>query len=191
MVVTSWILLGLTFVISLVPLLGCGSWFLVWPVAMATFIMAIVILTRGGKTQGVLLLIASVLIVPLALVAPVITTAALGGAVSKEEHKQEAQIRENLRTLAQAKARWVAQTKVPNGAYTTVAGLALYLDGKEIKPVVGETYDPRPIGQEPTATLPPTKSLAGHGKGAVLTAGDLISVTGEETPSPATTPESL
>ena len=68
MVVTSWILLGLTFVISLVPVLGCGSWFLVWPVAMATFIMAIVILNRGGKTQGILLIIASIFIVPLALV---------------------------------------------------------------------------------------------------------------------------
>lgn len=189
MVVISWILLGLTFVISLVPVLGCGSWFLVWPVALATFIMAIVILNRGGKTQGVLLLIASIMIVPVALVAPIITTAALGGAVSSEEHKQEAQIMENLRTLAQAKARWVAQTKVKEGAYTTVAGLAAYLDGKEIKSVVGETYDPKPIGQEPIATLPATKSLAGHGKGAVLTAGDSTSVKGEETPS--TTPAAL
>jgi hypothetical protein len=189
MVLTSWILLGLTFVISLIPVLGCGSWFLVWPVALATFIMAIVILSRGGKTQGVLLLIASILIVPVALVAPVVTTAALGGVVSKEEGKQEAQIMENLRALARAKAGWVAQTKVKEGARTTVAGLAAYLDGREIKPVVGETYDPRPVGQEPTATLPATKSLAGHGKGAVLTAGDSTLAAGDETPSP--TPEAL
>ena len=189
MVLTSWILLGLTFVISLIPVLGCGSWFLVWPVALATLIMATVILSRGGKTQGVLLLIASILIVPLALVAPIVTTAALGGVVSTEEHKQEAQIMENLRALAWAKAGWVAQTKVKEGAYTTVAGLAAYLDGREIKPVVGETYDPRPVGQEPTATLPATKSLAGHGKGAVLTAGDSTPAAGDETPSP--TPEAL
>ena len=184
MVLTSWILLGLTFVISLIPVLGCGSWFLVWPVALATLIMAIVILSRGGKTQGVLLLIASILIVPFALVAPIVTTAALGGVVSTEEHKQEAQIMENLRALARAKARWVAQTKVKEGANTTVAGLTAYLDGREIKSVVGETYDPRPVGQEPTATLPATKSLAGHGKGAVLTRDDSTLPAGDETPSP-------
>jgi hypothetical protein len=129
--------------------------------------------------------------VPWALLAPVITTAALGGAVSKEEHKQEAQIMENLRAISEAKARWVAQTKVTDGARTTVAGLAAYLDGKEIKAVVGETYDPKPVGQEPTATLPATKSLASHAKGAVLTADDATAMMDKETPSPAVTPESL
>lgn len=190
MVASCWILLGFTFVISLVPILGCGSWILVWPVALATIIMAIVILTRGGQVQGTILIIASVLIVPWALLAPIITTAALGG-FSKEEQKQEAQIMENLSALEEAKARWVAQTKVTDGAYTTVAGLAAYLDGKEIKPVVGETYDPKPIGQKPTATLPATKSLAGHGKGGVLTAPDWTPDKSDETSSPAGTPESL
>jgi len=184
MIASCWILLGFTLIISLVPIVGCGSWILVWPVALATLIMAIVILTRGGQVQGTLLIIASVLIVPWALLAPVITTAALGESVSKEERKQEARIMENLRDISAAKARWVAQTKVTAGARTTVAGLDAYLDGKEIKPVVGETYDPRPVGQEPTATLPATKSLARREKGAVLTAG-------EETPSPPTTPETL
>jgi hypothetical protein len=191
MVASCWILLGFTFVISLVPVVGCGSWILVWPVALATLIMAIVILTRGGQVQGTLLIVASVLIVPWALLAPIITTAALGGSVSKEEYKQEAQIMENLRALEAAKARWVAQTKVPDGANTTVAGLAAYLDGKEIKTVVGETYDPKPIGQSPTATLPPTKSLAGHGKGEVLTAPDWTPDKGDEAVSPAGTPGSL
>jgi hypothetical protein len=153
--------------------------------------MAIVILTRGGQVQGTLLIIASVLIVPWALLAPVITTAALGGSVSKEEHRQEGLIMENLRTLSQAKARWVAQTKVTDGAYTTVAGLAAYMDGKEIKAVIGETYDPRPVGQEPTATLPATKSLASHAKGAVLTADDATALLDKETSSPAVTPEAL
>jgi hypothetical protein len=170
MVIISWALLGVTFVISLIPVLGCGSWFLVWPVALATFIMAIVILDRGGRTQGILLLIASILIVPLALVAPIISTAALGGVVSREEQTQVAQIMENLRAIEEAKARWVAQTKVTDGAYSTVAGLAPYLEGKEINSVVGETYDPKPVGQKPRAKLPATKSLAGHGKGAMLTA---------------------
>lgn len=191
MVVTSWILLGVTFVISLVPILGCGSWFLVWPVALATLIMGIVVLNRGGKTPGILLIFASVLIIPLALVAPIITTAALGGAVSKEEHKQEARIMNNLRRIAQAKDRWVAQTKVAEGAYTTVAGLAAYMDGKLINSVVGEVYDPKPVGQRPTATLPATKSLAGHGQGGVLTADDAPPSAEDDTASPTKTPEAL
>ena len=184
-------MLGATFIISLVPVLGCGSWFLVWPVALATFIMAFVILTRGGKAQGILLIIASILIIPLALLAPVITTAALGVSVDKEQRKQEAQIIENLRTLSEAKSRWIAQTKVTDGARTTVAGLTAYLNGKEINAIVGETYDPMPVGQEPTATLPATKSLASHEKGAVLTAGASTSVADEETPSPKGTPQEL
>ena len=184
LVVTSWVLLGLTFVISLVPVLGCGSWVLAWPVAVATLIMAIIILTRGAKTQGIAILIASVLLVPVTMVVSVASTAGLGAIVSEREKTQEGQIMENLRALSDAKAKWVAQTKVTDGARTTVAGLAPYLDGKEIKPIVGETYDPRPVGQEPTATLPANKSLASHGKGAVLTASG-------ETASPTATPETL
>ena len=170
LVVTSWVLLGVTFVISLVPVLGCGSWLLAWPVAIATLIMAIIILTRGEKTQGIAILIASILLVPLTMVVSLASTALLGASVSEHEKTQENQIMENLRTLSDAKAKWVAQTKVTEGTYSTVAGLTPYLDGKEIKPIVGETYDPKPVGQEPTATLPATKSLASHGKGAVLTA---------------------
>lgn len=190
LVVTSWILLGLTFVISLIPVLGCGTWLLAWPVAVATLVMAIIILTRGGKTQGIMILVASLLLVPLTMVVSITSTALLGVTVSEREKTQEAQIMENLRAISEAKARWIAQTKVTDGARTTLAGLAPYLDGKEIKPIVGETYDPRPVGQEPTATLPATKSLASRVKGAVLTAGDPIT-TDEESPSPATTPETL
>ncbi len=191
MVVISWILLGITFVISLIPVLGCGSWLLVWPVALATLIMGILTLNRGGKTPGTVLIVASVLIVPLVLAAPVITTLVLGSVVSKEEHRQEERIMNNLRALAEAKERWVAQTKVPEGSNTTVAGLKAYLDGKVITSVVGEVYDPRPVGEKPTATLPEGKSLAGHGKGGVLTADDAPPSAEDETAAPAKTPEAI
>ena len=196
---TSWVLLGVTFLISLVPVLGCGSWLLAWPVAIATLIMAILILTRGEKTQGVAILIASILIVPLTMVASLASTALLGASVSEHEKTQEKQIIENLRALSDAKAKWVAQTKVKEGAKVTVAGLSAYLDGREIKSIVGEIYDPRPVGEEPTATLPATKSLASHPKGAVLTAsGSSFAIdtsspskTEDDSPSPAASPEEL
>ena len=201
LVVTSWILLGVTFLISLVPVLGCGSWLLAWPVAVATLIMAILILTRGEKTQGIAILIAAILIVPITMVASVASTALLGASVSEHEKTQEKQIMENLRALSDAKARWVAQTRVKEGAKVTVAGLSAYLDGREIKSIVGEIYDPRPVGEEPTATLPETKSLASHKKGAVLTAsGSSLAIdsssssssgTEDERPSPAASPEEL
>ena len=199
LVVTSWILLGVTFLISLVPVLGCGSWLLAWPVAIATLIMAIIILTRGEKTQGVAILIAAILIVPVTMVASIASTALLGASVSEHEKTQEKQIIENLRALSDAKAKWVAQTRVKEGAKVTVAGLSAYLDGREINSVVGEIYDPRPIGEEPTATLPETKSLASHQKGAVLTASgsslDTLPSSSSEreddTPAPAASPEEL
>ncbi len=201
LVVTSWILLGVTFVISLVPVLGCGSWLLAWPVAVATLVMAIVILTRGGKTQGIAILIASILIVPVTMVASIASTALLGVTVSEHEKTQEKLIIENLHALADAKAKWVAQTKVKEGAKVTVAGLAAYLDGREIKSIVGEIYDPRPVGEEPIATLPANKSLATHEKGAVLTANGTSfaldpppsssSEEEDDPPTPAATPEQL
>lgn len=201
LVVTSWILLGVTFVISLVPILGCASWLLAWPVAVATLIMAIIILTRGEKNQGIAILIASILIVPLTLVGSVASTALLGASVSEHEKTQEKQIMENLRALSEAKARWVAQTRVKEGAKVTVAGLSAYLDGREIKSIVGEIYDPRPVGEEPTATLPETKSLGSHKKGAVLTASESSvaldppssssSEAEDNPPTPAASPEQL
>ena len=202
MVVTSWILLGLTALLSIVPVLGFGAWLLACLVVPIAFILAIVILTRGGKTQGVLILVTAVVVLPVfILVASLASTLILGAAVSEHEKTQEKQIIENLRALTDAKAKWIKQTKVPDGTKVTVAGLTAYLDGREIKAIVGEAYDPRPVGQEPIATLPATKSLASHKKGAVLTASGSSpaietssssdSQTEDEAPAPAATPEAL
>jgi len=201
MAVTSWILLGLTALLSIVPVLGFGAWLLACIVVPVAFILAIVILTRGGKTQGILILVTSLVVLPVFIfVASLSSTLILGAAVSEREKTQEKQIMENLRALSNAKAKWIKQTKVPDGTKVTVAGLTAYLDGREIKAIVGEVYDPRPVGQEPTATLPATKSLASHEKGAVLTAsGSSLTIetsssdleTDDETPAPAASPRVL
>ena len=57
MVVTSWILLGLTALLSIVPVLGFAAWILAFVVVPVSFILAIIILTRRGKTQGILILV--------------------------------------------------------------------------------------------------------------------------------------
>jgi hypothetical protein len=116
MAVTSWILLGLTALLSIVPVLGFGAWLLACLVVPIAFILAIVILTRGGKTQGILILVTSVVVLPVfILVASLSSTLILGAAVSEREKTQEKQIMENLRALSDAKAKWVRQTKVANG----------------------------------------------------------------------------
>jgi hypothetical protein len=203
MAIASWILLGLTTLLSIVPVLGFAAWFLAFIVIPVAFILAIVILTRGGKAQGILILITSVVVLPVfILVASLASTLILGASVSEREKTQVKLIVENLRTLSNAKAKWIAQTKVTDGTKVTVAGLTGYLDGKKVKSIVGEIYDPRPVGQEPTATLPVTKSLGSHKKGAVLAvsgsslAADTSSSsadleTEDEAPSPTASPQEL
>lgn len=165
----SWILLGVTLVISFIPVLGCGSWILMWPVAVAVIIMGIIILTRGGTGQGIGMILGAVLLVPLSFLAQFASLTLFGNALS-DDRKYQTQIMENLRTVDTAKSQFVTQTKAADGAPVTMASLASYLSGKEIKPAVGEQYDPMPVGQAPTATLPATKSLGNFKGGDVLTA---------------------
>jgi hypothetical protein len=167
MAMIGWILLGVTLLISFIPVLGCGTWILVWPVAVAAIILGIIVMTRGGTGQGIALIVAAVALVPVALVAPILSTALLG---SGENRKNETQIMENLRTIDTAKGQWVAKTNAANAAPVAMGNLTLYLNGKEVTPAVGEQYDPMPVGQAPTATLPATKSLGNFKAGEVLTA---------------------
>ena len=163
----AWALLGVTLLVSFIPFLGCGSWILVWPVAVIAIILGIVVMTRGGTGHGIGLIIASIVLVPVALVAPILATALFGNAA---DQKNATQIMQNLRTLDGAKGQWVTQTKAANGAPVTMANLTTYLSGKEIKPVVNEQYDPMPVGQAPIATLPAGKTLGSFKGGDALTA---------------------
>jgi hypothetical protein len=162
-----WILLGVTLLISCIPILGCGAWILVWPVAIAAIILGIITMSRGGTGQGIGLIVAAIILVPLAAIVPIFSTALFG---DKQERGNEKLIMENLRTIDGAKGQYVTATKASSGAGVTMADLTSYFSGKEIKPVVEERYDPSPVGQAPTATLPATKSLGGFKQGEVMTA---------------------
>ncbi|HKP93195.1 MAG TPA: GYF domain-containing protein [Chthoniobacterales bacterium] len=168
--VVSWILLGITFVVSMIPLIGCGTWFLVWPVAAAAIVMGILILVRGGTIQGILVILGGVLIVPLCFLGQFLSLAIFGDTGQRNE---QTQIMENLRRIDGAKIKWVAETKAETGAPVTMANLTSQLGGKEVKAVVGEQYDPMPVGQAPTAKLPATKALGTFAAGEVLTAASI------------------
>ena len=172
--IVSWILLGFTLALSFTSFLSFGIWLLPWPVAVAILIMGIIVRKRGGKAQGISLIIAAILIVPLSYGAQFVSLAVYGASAMKEEQWQETQMLENLRTIDRAKEQWVSQTNAQKAAPVTMANLTSYLGGKEVIPIVGERYDPRPVGQAPTATLPEGKHLWSYPTGgATYTAAGL------------------
>jgi hypothetical protein len=162
----TWILLGLTFVVSFIPLVGCGAWVLGIPVAITAIILGIIMLTRSGTGSGILAILGGILIVPLCFLAQFLSLMVFGGTV---ERKELSDVKSNLILIDSAKTRWAAETKATDGTPVTMANLKSQLGGKEVKPVVDETYDPMPVGQPPTATLPANKTLGTFGGGDVMT----------------------
>ena len=185
--------MGVSFLISLIPFVGCGAWVFAAPVAIAAIIMGIIMLTRGATGQGILVVLGGVLIVPLCFAGQFASLALLG---SFSDSPKKAQILENLRAIDNAKTQLVMQSNPAKGTPVTMASLSGYLGGKEIKPVIGEQYDPKPVGEWATATLPANKSLGKFKGGEVLTAEILEKDIGSSktttlsSPSPAVTPPS-
>jgi hypothetical protein len=168
--VVSWALMGVSFLISLIPFVGCGAWVFGAPVAIAAIIMGIIILTRGATLQGILVILGGVLIVPLCFAGQFASLALLG---SFSDTPKKVQILANLQAIDTAKGQYVMVANPASGAPVTMASLSSYLAGKEIKPVIGEQYDPKPVGEWATATLPANKSLGKFKGGEVLTAETL------------------
>ena len=79
LVLISWVLIGVTALLSIIPILGCFSWVMLIPVVITCVILGVMTLQRGGTTQGVLILIASLVVLPLiTIIAPIVTTALFG-----------------------------------------------------------------------------------------------------------------
>ena len=96
-----------------------------------------------------------------------------GGTV---ERKELSDIKGNLILIDSAKTKWATETKATDGTPVTMASLKSQLGGKEVKPVVDETYDPMPVGQAPTATLPANKTLGTFSGGDVMTVASIETV---------------
>ncbi|HZE58624.1 MAG TPA: GYF domain-containing protein [Chthoniobacterales bacterium] len=166
----TWILLGLTFIISFIPFVGCAAWALGVPIALTAIILGIVMMTRGGTGSGILAIIGGVLIVPLCFLAQFLSLMVFGGTV---ERKELSDIKGNLILIDSAKTKWATETKATDGTPVTMASLKSQLGGKEVKPAVDETYDPMPVGQAPTATLPANKTLGTFSGGDVMTVASI------------------
>ena len=56
MAITSWILMIVTCLLSIIPVIGFATWVIAFVVIPLVIIFGIVILTRGGTGQGIFLL---------------------------------------------------------------------------------------------------------------------------------------
>ena len=169
--VVSWVLIGITVLVSLIPFVGCAGWAMGCVVGLAVIIMGIVLLTRGRSGQGAMLILAGVLLVPICIAVQFLSLAVFGGTADR---RQRTQIIENLKMIDSAKVQWVSDTKASNGAPVTMANLTKQMNGKTISPtMMGETYDPMPVGQPPTATLPSNATLGKFKGGDTLTVASL------------------
>ena len=60
----AWIIIGVTCFIALIPAIGLLTWFIAIPVLLATFVLGIIAITKGGTLQGVLILLVSLIVAP-------------------------------------------------------------------------------------------------------------------------------
>jgi hypothetical protein len=75
LILASWLMIGVTCLISLIPGVGFLTWVVAAPILLVTFIMGIITLNKGKTLQGVSILLVSLVAAPLFLVvAPIITT---------------------------------------------------------------------------------------------------------------------
>ena len=76
LIIASWLMIGLTCLVSMIPAIGFATWLIAFPVLLVTFILGIIALTRGGTLQGILILLASLIGAPIFIaIAPLVTTA--------------------------------------------------------------------------------------------------------------------
>lgn len=71
----AWIIIGVICLIALIPAVGLLTWFIAIPVLVATFVLGIIAITKGGTLQGVLILLVSLVVAPVyLLIAPMLST---------------------------------------------------------------------------------------------------------------------
>jgi hypothetical protein len=83
-----WTLLSLCCIASLIPGLGFGVWLIAAPVLIVTLVLGIISISRGGTLQGVLILLATLIVVPVfVFVAPILSTGAAALSAAKAIEK--------------------------------------------------------------------------------------------------------
>lgn len=90
-VLISWALIGVTALLSIIPILGCFSWVMLIPVVVTCVILGVLTIQRGGMTPGIAIIAASVVVLPLiTIIAPIVTTALFGAVTGIGEEQKKA-----------------------------------------------------------------------------------------------------
>jgi hypothetical protein len=74
----AWILMAIVTTLAFVPFLGFASWFVAIPMLLISFIMIILVFTRGGVAHGLALLVCQIIVMPLVLIFGPFISSALG-----------------------------------------------------------------------------------------------------------------
>ena len=81
--IAAWILLVFACAGALIPGLGFAMWIIIAPILLITLVLGVMEISKGSTVNGVMIVLASLIVVPLIVfLAPIITTSALGGAAS-------------------------------------------------------------------------------------------------------------
>lgn len=88
--IAGWTLLSLCCIASLIPGLGFAIWLIAAPLLLVTLVLGIISISRGGTLQGVLILLATLIVVPVfVFVAPIVTTGVAVVAAAKASEKAD------------------------------------------------------------------------------------------------------
>jgi len=79
----AWMLLLATYVVACIPWYGFLIWLFAVPVLIATLVMSILVLMRGGKSEGIALLVSTVVIAPVIIIAGPFVAATVMEAVGR------------------------------------------------------------------------------------------------------------
>jgi hypothetical protein len=82
LILAGWLMIGVTCLVALIPGIGFLTWLIAAPILLVTFILGILGVNKGATTQGILILLASLIAAPVFLFfAPILSTAvAVSGA---------------------------------------------------------------------------------------------------------------
>ena len=74
----AWILMAVVAVIALIPILGFASWFIAAPMMLVSFIMTVIVFSKGGVGHGLALLGCQLVVMPLVVILGPFISSALG-----------------------------------------------------------------------------------------------------------------
>lgn len=88
--IAAWIMIGLTCLVALIPGVGFVTWLIGGPVMLISLILGIIVLSKGGTIQGILILLATFIFLPIfLLLTPLVMTGLAAAALEPNHHSLE------------------------------------------------------------------------------------------------------